>query len=90
MQDAAHIFSDVSGFIISIIAIKLSKIEANKKMSFGYHRAEILGALTSVIVIWGLVIWLVVEAVYRIIDPEEIDDTIMLVTAILGLIFNII
>lgn len=69
MSDAAHIFSDVSGFVISIVAIKLSKISANKKMSFGYHRAEILGALASVLVIWGLTVWLIVEAIYRIIDP---------------------
>lgn len=59
-------------------------------MSYGYHRAEILGALVSVLVIWGLTIWLFIEAVGRVIEPEEIDDTIMLVTAFLGLFFNII
>ncbi|KRX07115.1 hypothetical protein PPERSA_09329 [Pseudocohnilembus persalinus] len=90
MADAAHIFSDVSGFVISIIAIKLSKISASKKMSFGYHRAEILGALTSVLVIWGLTVWLIVEAVDRIINPEDIERLTMLITAILGLVFNLI
>lgn len=90
MSDAAHIFSDISGFAISIIAIKLSKISPNNKMTFGYHRAEILGALTSVLVIWGLTVWLVIEAVYRVINPEEIDDLIMLITAILGFVFNLI
>jgi zinc transporter 2 len=66
MADAAHIFSDVSGFIISIIALKLTNVKANSKMSYGYHRAEILGALGSVMLIWGLTIWLVVEAIHRI------------------------
>lgn len=38
-------------------------------MSFGYHRAEILGALASVLVIWGLTIWLVIQAIDRVINP---------------------
>lgn len=90
MADAAHIFSDVTGFVISIIAIRLSKISASKSLSYGYHRAEILGALTSVLVIWGLTIWLVFEAVERIKHPEDIDETIMLITAFLGFFFNLV
>lgn len=59
-------------------------------MSFGYHRAEILGALASVLLIWGLIIWLFIEAIHRIVDPEEIDGGIMLITAGVGLICNLI
>ena len=59
-------------------------------MSFGYHRAEILGALASVLLIWGLIIWLFIEAIHRIVDPEVIDEKIMLITACIGLVFNII
>ena len=42
-------------------------------MSYGYHRAEIIGALASVLLIWGLTFWLVVEAIYRVINPPGID-----------------
>lgn len=59
-------------------------------MSFGYHRAEILGALASVLLIWGLIIWLFIEAIHRIVDPEEIDGLVMLITAVVGLVFNFI
>ncbi|KRW99793.1 hypothetical protein PPERSA_07870 [Pseudocohnilembus persalinus] len=90
MTDAAHILSDVSGFIISIVAIKLSQIQVNKRMSFGYHRAEILGALASVLVIWGLTIWLVIQAIDRVINPVKIEEITMLATACLGLLFNLI
>jgi zinc transporter 2 len=31
-------------------------------MSFGYHRAEVIGALGSIILIWGLTILLFYEA----------------------------
>ena len=42
-------------------------------MSYGYQRAEVIGALSSVLLIWGLTIFLIREAVYRIIDPPQIN-----------------
>ena len=72
MTDAAHLFSDVSGFFISIFSIYISKIPATNSLSYGYHRAEVIGALASVVLIWALTIWLLVEAVHRIVNPEDI------------------
>jgi zinc transporter 2 len=63
---------------------------ANYQMSFGYHRAEILGALASIMLIWGIIVYLFIEAIHRIIDPEIIDGEIMLITACVGLVCNII
>lgn len=37
------------------------------KLTYGYHRAEVLGALTSVIIIWAMILWLGYEATVRII-----------------------
>jgi zinc transporter 2 len=90
MSDAAHLLSDFLGFIISIVSIHISRQEASKQMSYGYHRAEVIGALVSVNLIWGLTIWLFYEATFRIIYPSEVNGGIMLITGILGLIFNII
>jgi len=59
-------------------------------MSFGYHRAEILGALASILLIWGIIIYLFIEAIHRLVDPEKIEGDIMLITACVGLICNII
>lgn len=59
-------------------------------MSFGYHRAEILGALASILLIWGIIIYLFIEAIHRLVDPEKIEGEIMLITACVGLICNII
>ena len=59
-------------------------------MSFGYHRAEILGALASIMLIWGILVYLFIEAIHRLIDPEEINGEIMLITAVVGLCCNII
>ena len=89
MSDAAHILSDFCGLMISIISIHISFKPANQLMTYGYHRAEIIGALGSVLLIWGLSAWLFVEAVNRVLNPKKIDPLIMLITAIIGLIINI-
>lgn len=63
MTDAAHLFSDVSGFFISIFSIWISTLPNDHAMTYGYSRAETIGALGSIILIWGLTLWLVYEAI---------------------------
>lgn len=90
MTDAAHLMSDLVSFSISIISLFIAKLPASSEMSYGYHRAEIIGALLSVALIWGLTIWLLFEAVFRIIEPQEVNGSFMLITAVFGLLCNII
>lgn len=90
MTDAAHLLSDFSGFLISMVSVWVGTKEANRRLSFGYHRAEVIGALSSVILIWALTIVLVLEAIERIIYPRYVDGKVMLITATLGLVFNLI
>ena len=86
MSDAAHLLSDFSGFLISMFSIWIGTMPATGNMSFGYHRAEVIGALASILLIWGLTAWLVTEAIARIINPTFVDGKIMLITATLGFI----
>jgi len=72
MSDAAHLLSDVLGFVISLLSIWLAKRKANVSFSYGFHRAEIIGALSSVILIWGLTILICKEAYDRIINIDNI------------------
>lgn len=90
MTDAAHMLSDVAGFLISYMAIYLGSRPATFSLSYGYHRAEILGALASILIIWGLIIWLFIEAVDRVINPPGVNGEIMLITASVGLACNFI
>lgn len=91
MVDAAHMFSDVAGFMISFLAIYISQRKQTFNNSYGYHRSEILGAMLSIFVIWGLLVWLNIEAIKRIIvPPKDINADVMLITAIIGLLCNIV
>ena len=90
MTDAAHILSDLCGLLISIVSICISYRPATSLLTYGYHRAEVIGALGSVLLIWGLAIFLVYEGILRVINPKKIDAEIMLITACIGLMINIV
>jgi zinc transporter 2 len=90
LSDAAHMFSDLSGFFISIFSVWVGTKPANKILSYGYARAEVIGAMASIVLIWGLTIMLLYEATHRIIVKEFVQDPlIMLITAGGGLLCNI-
>ncbi|ETO36992.1 solute carrier family protein [Reticulomyxa filosa] len=63
MSDASHLLSDLGSLMVSIFALWLTSKRSSDRLSFGYHRAEILGALLSAFVIWGLTVFLVYKAV---------------------------
>ena len=55
---------------------------STEKMSFGWHRAEVVGAMVSVLLIWVVTGILVYLAVLRVISGDfEIDSTVMLITS---------
>ncbi|XP_018011423.1 zinc transporter 2 isoform X2 [Hyalella azteca] len=91
MSDAAHMFSDLSSFLVSLIAIYLAMRPASRKMNFGYHRAEVLGALVSVLLIWVITGVLVYAAVERVISMDfEVEADLMIIIAAIGVVMNII
>jgi len=90
MTDAAHLLSDLAGFLISIFALWLATRAPTSRLSFGFHRAEILGALISVLLIWLLTGILVYEAIFRIRNPEEVDGKLMFIVASTGLGVNLL
>ncbi|OWZ05019.1 Cation Diffusion Facilitator (CDF) protein [Phytophthora megakarya] len=96
MTDAAHLLSDVAGFCISLFAIWMSTRPATNSLSFGFQRAEVIGAVTSVLLIWVLTGVLLYEAVVRFIeclDPNPIvhvNGKFMFIVAVIGLLVNLV
>ncbi|MFH4974268.1 hypothetical protein AB6A40_000977 [Gnathostoma spinigerum] len=91
MTDAGHMLSDLLSFLVSIFAIRIARNPANKRLSFGFDRAEILGATISIIIIWILTTVLIMLAIQRIINQDlEVDVNVMLITASMGVAFNLL
>jgi len=90
ITDAAHMLSDVGGFIISLLALQLSEMEATPEFSYGFHQAEVLGALLSVMLVWALTAVLLYEAISRFLHPQDIDAPIMFTIAVIGFLVNLV
>ncbi|KAI7895376.1 cation efflux protein [Mucor mucedo] len=90
MSDAFHLLSDVASFIVALAAIYLAEKPPTKKHTFGFHRAEVIAALVSVLTIWVLTGFLVMEAIERIRKPQVIDAKLMCITATIGVLVNVV
>ncbi|CAG8605009.1 12608_t:CDS:2, partial [Funneliformis caledonium] len=85
LSDSFHLLSDVVSFAISLLSIYLARRPATKSLSYGYHRAEILGALLSIFLIWALTGYLCYEAYDRIQHPKiKVDGKTMSLLHVLG------
>ncbi|RXN00645.1 Zinc transporter 8 [Acipenser ruthenus] len=91
MTDAAHLLVDFASFMISLCSLWLSSRPATKRLNYGWHRAEILGALLSIFTIWLVTGVLVYLACERLISNNyTIDGTVMLITSGCAVLANII
>ena len=89
LSDAGHMLTDVGALLLSLFAAWISRRPPTQTMSFGYHRAEIIGALVSGLSIWALVGVLVFEAIQRVRAPELVHGPTVLWIAGVGLLVNL-
>lgn len=90
LADAAHMATDAASLLLALLAFRLSRRPADAARSFGFHRAEILAAFINGVTMMALVVWIVYEAVNRMLAPVEIMGGVMLSVAALGLLVNLI
>ena len=90
ITDTAHLATDMVGFAISIFCLKLSQKDASQELTYGWHRAEIIGTLVSIIFLVTVTMILLKEAIDRVVNPPELESNVMLITAVCGLFFNLI
>jgi cobalt-zinc-cadmium efflux system protein len=90
VSDAAHMLTDIGAMLLSLFAIWVARRPVTMAMSFGYHRAEILGALFSGLLIWLISGFLIYEAIVRIQSPPEVHGPIVFVVATIGLLANLV
>ncbi|EGZ11482.1 hypothetical protein PHYSODRAFT_517016 [Phytophthora sojae] len=94
MTDAAHLLSDVAGFCISLFAIWMSTLPASNSLSFGFQRADVIGAVVSVLwVLTGMLLYAAVKRFIECLEPhpkEHVDGKLMFIVACIGLLVNIV
>lgn len=89
LSDAGHMLADVMAVSLSLFAIKLATRQHTHKLTYGYHRAEVLAALTNGIILAIISAFLFREAYMRLLNPPSIDIPVLLGVAFIGLAANI-
>lgn len=90
VADSFHMLSDVAALFIAFLSVKMSPKKWSKN-TFGWARAEVLGALVNAVFLVALCFSISVEAVKRFINYEAINDPkLLLIVGVIGLIVNII
>lgn len=88
MSDALHDFGDSIALAIAIIMEKLSLRQSNSDYSYGYRRFSVLGAfITGVILVVGSV-FILSEAVPRLLNPQQPKANEMILLAFIGVLVN--
>ena len=91
LSDAGHMFTDVVGLGMALAAIQVATVTTgNRQRTFGLYRLEILAALANAVLLFGVAIWIIWEAVQRFSDPPEVLGAPMLVVAVIGLVVNLV
>ncbi len=90
LSDALHNFSDVISLILSYATNRLAKRKSTEQQTYGYKRAEIISAFVNSVTLIAIAIYLIVEAVERYINPQEVDYNIVIYFAIGSIIINLV
>ena len=90
LADAGHMFLDASALGFSWYALRLSRRIEDERLTYGYHRWEVLATFINGLTLMGLVVWILLEAWDRIQSPQLMIPLPALVVASVGLIVNII
>ena len=89
LADAGHMLVDCLALGLAWAGIRIARRAADPRRSYGYRRVEVLAAWINGIVLCGVVVWVAVEAVARILEPVAILPMPMLAVAIAGLGANV-
>ena len=89
LADAAHNLNDTASMGVSLVARRISGRDANRRRTFGYDRAELIGAFINLITLILIALYLLVEAVRRFFNPQTIAGDLMIIVGAITLAANV-
>lgn len=90
ISDAGHMATDAAALFIGLMASRLARRPASASKSYGYGRAEVIGAFVNGLFMLAVVVWIIVEAVQRILMPEPVAGPWVMGIAFAGLVVNLV
>lgn len=92
LSDSFHMLSDVLALVVALVAERFARrTHATQKNTFGWIRAEVMGALVNAIFLTGLCFAILLEAVERFIEPHEMQQPLVVLSVgVAGLLVNVL
>ena len=88
LGDAGHMFSDALALGLAAVAAWLARRPPGQRHSYGWARAEVIGATLNSLLMLVIIVALVVEAVARLLDPRPVSALGVAVIALIGMAVN--
>src|SRR5256885_12893022 len=88
VADAVHNLGDCGSFIIALIARRVGSWPSDELRTFGYRRAEIIGALINLTILIVTSLYLIYESAVRLITPQAIHGGPVVIVAAIPLVVN--
>lgn len=90
-SDAFAVLSHVLSMIIGLFGLRASGIRQHRKSTYGFLRADVVGAFGNSIFAMALMFSILVEAIKRYISPQKTEQPLLVLSAgIIGLLFNLL
>ncbi|KAI1821814.1 cation efflux protein [Xylaria intraflava] len=87
--DAFHMLNDIISLVIGLWAVTVAKRATTNRFSYGWVRAEILGAFFNAVFLIALCISIILEALVRFVEPQEVSNPkLILIVGSFGLASN--
>lgn len=92
LSDSFHMLSDVMALVVALVAVRFAqRTRATKKNTFGWVRAEVMGALVNAVFLTALCFTILLEAIERFTEPHEIQQPLVVIAVgVAGLIINLL
>lgn len=92
LSDSFHMLSDVIALVVALVAVRFAeKTHATNKNTFGWIRAEVMGALVNAVFLTALCFTIVLEAIERFTEPHEIESPeVVIGVGAAGLLVNLL
>ena len=88
LSDAGHNLSDVFSLLLAMIALKLASSHATKRFTYGHRKASVLISLLNAIILLVAVGAIIVESIDKFFHPTEVNGTLIIWTAAVGILIN--
>lgn len=90
VADAGHMLADAGSLLLAVLAIRQARRPADGQHSYGHGRTLVLAAFVNGIALLGVSFWIAIEAVLRLLNPQQVEGPAMAAIAAIGLLSNLV